>query len=287
MTSKKHYGKQTGRPITHELPTPAGGVRLETFVPWTLVRRGLKKRVITPLDAPQEFLSEATRERAQVNPLRVLDDKRESVQAQLEQAPLMVDHLCTECAQHYDRVRHFLALMGVRWTEAPRLVRGLDYYTRTTFEFVHSLLGAQSAIGGGGRYDGLMETLGGPALSGIGYAMGTDRTLLAREAENLAPLAKPAVTAYVIGLGDTAEDFSVGVVDTLRRAGVGTGTAFGGRGLKGAMKAADRSGARWAIIIGDDEVAARVVQLKDLQTGTQTAVAVSDIVGAIDQEGGT
>lgn len=232
-------------------------------------------------------LDEATRERAQVNPLRVLDDKRESVQAQLEQAPLMVDHLCTECAQHYDRVRHFLALMGVRWTEAPRLVRGLDYYTRTTFEFVHSLLGAQSAIGGGGRYDGLMETLGGPALSGIGYAMGTDRTLLAREAENLAPLAKPAVTAYVIGLGDTAEDFSVGVVDTLRRAGVGTGTAFGGRGLKGAMKAADRSGARWAIIIGDDEVAARVVQLKDLQTGTQTAVAVSDIVGAIDQEGGT
>lgn len=240
----------------------------------------------------QEFLAglpldEATAQRARINPLRVLDDKRAEIRVLLTDAPLPPDHLCDECREHFTRVQQALTALGVRFVLNPRLVRGLDYYTRTTFEFVHSLLGAQSAIGGGGRYDGLMETLGGPALSGIGYAMGTDRTLLAREAENLAPLAKPAVTAYVIGLGDTAEDFSVGVVDTLRRAGVATGTAFGGRGLKGAMKAADRSGARWAIIIGDDEVAARVVQLKDLQTGTQTAVAVSDIVGAIDQEGGT
>ena len=123
-------------------------------------------------------LDEATRERAALNPLRVLDDKRPEVQAKLVGAPYMVDHLCTECRDHYDEVREHLRTVGVQWTEAPALVRGLDYYTRTAFEFTHSLLGAQSGIGGGGRYDGLMESLGGQALSGIGFGIGTDPALL-------------------------------------------------------------------------------------------------------------
>ena len=238
-------------------------------------------------------LDEATRARADLNPLRVLDDKRPEVQAQLDGAPVMVDHLCAECQEHYDAVRSYLRAMGVAWTEAPRLVRGLDYYTRTTFEFSHPLLGAQAAIGGGGRYDGLMESLGGPAMSGIGFGLGTDRTLLAREAEGLAPLAPPPVTVFVVPLGPSATEATVTAVSALRGIGVATTSAFGTRGLKGAMKAADRSGARWAVIIGEDEVAARTVQVKDLQTGTQTGVPIDDLAAMIrtqqeatHQEGG-
>ena len=188
-------------------------------------------------------------------------------------------------------MRHYLTVMGVAWTEQPRLVRGLDYYTRTTFEFSHPLLGAQSAIGGGGRYDGLMAALGGPEVSGIGFGLGVDRTLLAREEEGLPALAPPLVSAFVVPLGPAADDPCVRLVDRLRAAGIATTSTFGGRGLKGSMKAADRSGARWAVIVGEDEVAHATAQVKDLTTGEQHTVPVDEIVevihpGAIDREGG-
>ncbi len=231
-------------------------------------------------------LDDATRQRAALNPLRVLDDKRDSVQAQLVDAPLMADHLCTACVEHYERVRHFLRVAGVSWDEAPRMVRGLDYYTRTTFEFVHPLLGAQSAIGGGGRYDGLMSSLGGPELSGIGYGLGTDRTLLAREAEGLAPLASPAVSVFVVPLGPGTGDMAVEVLGRLRAAGVACTSSFGARGLKGAMKAADRSGARWAVIIGEDELAGGTLQVKDLADGTQASMTPDEMVDSIAAQSG-
>ena len=223
-------------------------------------------------------LDEATRERAVLNPLRVLDDKRESVQQQLATAPLMTEHLCDECREHYDDVREHLRGYGISWQEEPRLVRGLDYYTRTTFEFSHDLLGAQSGIGGGGRYDGLMAQLGGSDLPGIGFGIGTDRTLLAREAEGLAPLAAPAITVFAVGLGESARRALTPIIDQLRRSGIATDQSYGGRGLKGAMKAADRSGASWAMIMGDDEAAAGTVQLKNLSTGEQTEVPAPEVV---------
>ena len=160
-------------------------------------------------------------ERAQVNPLRVLDDKREEVQSQLGEAPLQVDHLCDECREHYAAVRHYLQLQGVRWVEAPRLVRGLDYYTRTTFEFDHPLLGAQSGIGGGGRYDGLMSELGGQALSGIGFGLGTDRTLLACRAEQRTVADSARCQVFLIHLGAAAKDFNVALAAQLRAAEIG------------------------------------------------------------------
>src|SRR5699024_5438950 len=140
--------------------------------------------------ALQDFLAgldldEATRERAEINPLRVLDDKRPEVQEMTATAPLMRDHLCEGCAEHFGAVRRHLERLGVDYTINPRMVRGLDYYTKTTFEFVHDGLGAQSGIGGGGRYDGLMARLGGQELSGIGFGIGVDRTVLALEAEGL------------------------------------------------------------------------------------------------------
>jgi len=222
-------------------------------------------------------LDEATRERAEQNPLRVLDDKRGDIQAKLADAPLLIDHICDACQDHYDEVRQLLRVVHVPWVEAPRLVRGLDYYTRTTFEFSHPLLGAQSGIGGGGRYDGLMETLGGPALSGIGYGLGADRALLAREAEGLPALAPANTEVFAIALGDQARKDLTWVVRRLRAGGIPTNMAFGSRSIKSAMKAADRSGARWALIIGDRESAAKKIQVKDLVTGEQVEVATPEV----------
>ena len=223
-------------------------------------------------------LDESTRERASINPLRVLDDKRESVQAQLVDAPLMVNHLCDACSAHYDQVREYLRIMNVAWTEAPRMVRGLDYYTRTTFEFTHHLLGAQSGIGGGGRYDGLMASVGGDNLSGIGFGLGTDRTLLACEAEGLAPGSAPHLDAFLVPIGSAAKARLVALSAELRAAGVRNDLAFGDRGLKGAMKAADRSGAPLVVVVGDAEVEADVAQVKTMATGDQATVAWSDLI---------
>jgi histidyl-tRNA synthetase len=232
--------------------------------------------------ALQEFLrgldlDEDTRARIEINPLRVLDDKRPEVQAQLDGAPLMADHLSDSSQAHYDAVRQYLTDLGLTWTEAPRLVRGLDYYTKTTFEFVHNGLGAQSAIGGGGRYDGLSAALGGPDVSGIGYAVGVDRTLLAVQAEGLDITPATGVQAFVVPLGAEAKRIAVRLVGQLRQAGVAADTVYGDRGLKGAMKAADRSGASHAVVIGERDLAEGVGQLRDLRTGEQTAVPVEKL----------
>jgi histidyl-tRNA synthetase len=233
--------------------------------------------------ALQEYLSglpldDATATRAQLNPLRVLDDKRPDVQLLLADAPLPPDHLCEACRAHFARVQQALTGLGVRFTLNPRLVRGLDYYTRTTFEFDHPALGAQSGIGGGGRYDGLMESLGGPDMSGIGFGLGTDRTLLACQAEGLAPGDEHAVDVYLVPLGEAARDAASSTAGALRAADIRVDMAFAGRGLKGAMKAADKSGARWAIIMGDRELAEGAVTLKDLGDGTQVTVPAQAIV---------
>ena len=234
----------------------------------------------------QEFLAglpldDATAARAQLNPLRVLDDKRKDVQALLADAPLPLDHLCDSCREHFARVQQTLTALGIAFIVNPRLVRGLDYYTRTTFEFDHPALGAQSGIGGGGRYDGLMASLGGPELTGIGFGLGTDRTLLACQAEGLHPNADRSVEAYIVPLGEAARDAAAVLAGRLRADGIAVDMAYGGRGLKGAMKHADKSGARWAIIVGEQELADGQVQLKDLASGGQRSVDVDKLVGEI------
>ncbi len=226
-------------------------------------------------------LDEDTRRRAEINPLRVLDDKRPEVQAQLADAPLMVDHLSDATRAHYDAVREHLADLGVAWVEAPRLVRGLDYYTKTTFEFVHGGLGSQSGIGGGGRYDGLSAALGGPDVSGIGYAVGVDRTILAVQAEGLDIAVAAGVQAFVVPLGAEAKKLAVRLVGQLRAAGVAADTVYGDRGLKGAMKAADRSGAAQVVVVGDRDLADGVAQLKTMATGEQVAVPLGELVDRV------
>ena len=222
-------------------------------------------------------LDDATRARAAVNPLRVLDDKRPELAQAIADAPVPVDHLCAECQTHYDSVRDFLRALGVPWHEAPRLVRGLDYYTRTTFEFSHALLGAQSGIGGGGRYDGLMADLGGADLGGIGFGLGVDRTLLACRAEGLAPGAHAHPDVFGVALGAAAKTSLVELLGQLRAVGIHTDMAFVDRGLRGAMKAADRSRASYALIIGERDLADNHVTLRDLADGQQRSVPRADL----------
>ncbi|MGW2024857.1 histidine--tRNA ligase [Streptomyces decoyicus] len=226
-------------------------------------------------------LDEDTRRRVDINPLRVLDDKRESVQKQLDGAPKLRDYLCEACKAYHEQVRELLTAAGVAFEDDEKLVRGLDYYTRTTFEFVHDGLGSQSAVGGGGRYDGLSEMIGGPALPSVGWALGVDRTVLALEAEGVT-LDIPAATAvYAVPLGEEARRVLFGVVTELRRSGVATDFAFGGKGLKNAMKSANRSGARLALVAGERDLAEGVVQLKDLESGEQSAVALDGVADEI------
>ena len=226
-------------------------------------------------------LDEPTRARAAVNPLRVLDDKRPEVRALLADAPLLVDHLSVASAEHHAAVKQHLDDLGVPYVENPLMVRGLDYYTKTTFEFVHDGLGAQSAIGGGGRYDGLMAVLGGQPLGGIGFGLGIDRTLLACRAEGIAPWSVARCDVFGVPLGEAAKRHLVVLAAELRRVGVRVDLAYGGRGLKGAMKAADRSGARFALVLGERDLQAGEVGLKDLATGEQRSVALAAAVAEV------
>lgn len=231
----------------------------------------------------QEFLfkldlDEETRRRAEINPLRVLDDKRPHVREMTADAPVMLDHLSDSAKQHFETVQAHLQALGVPFAINPRMVRGLDYYTKTTFEFVHDGLGAQSGIGGGGRYDGLMRQLGGQDVSGIGFGLGVDRTLLALRAEGKSAGESTGCDVYCIpSAPDAKVDVAVLAAD-LRRAGVRTDVAYGDRSLKAALKSADRTGASVALIV---DPGAADVKVKDLGTGDQTAVGREAVVAEV------
>ena len=212
------------------------------------------------------------------NPLRVLDCKRPACVAATADAPLPMQHLCGPCAAHLARVEDGLRAVGVPFTEDPRLVRGLDYYTRTTFEFAAEALDtAQNAVGGGGRYGGLVEDLGGPATPGIGFGCGVERVLLAAEAEGLDLTGGAAVDVFVVDTtgGTAARDLAT----ALREAGIAADRAWDNRSFKAQFKAADRSGARVALVVGPDEAGRGVVAVKDLRDkAPQTEVTRDEVV---------
>jgi histidyl-tRNA synthetase len=227
-------------------------------------------------------LDEETLRRADINPLRVLDDKRPDVQKQLTDAPLLRDYLCDACKAYHEEVRELITAAGVVFEDDPKLVRGLDYYTRTTFEFVHDGLGSQSAVGGGGRYDGLSEMIGGPSLPSVGWALGVDRTVLALEAEGIELDIPSATSVFAVPLGEEARRILFAKVTELRKNGVAADFSYGGKGLKAAMKAANRSGARYALVLGERDLAEGVVQLKDMESGEQSAIGVNEIVAELE-----
>ena len=218
------------------------------------------------------------------NPLRVLDCKRAPCRTVTDAGPMLIDHLCDDCRTHFDVVTGGLDALGINWTLAPRLVRGFDYYTRTTFEFSSRALdSAQNAVGGGGRYDRLAEELGGEPTSGIGFGSGVERVLLALEAEHVAPLANPRTDVFIIDTADGRTGLVLG--EKLRSRGVAVERGYDGRSMKSQMKLADRSGARLAVIIGPSEISSGTVTMRDLRRATdgdrQMSVPLADVDSAI------
>jgi len=225
-------------------------------------------------------LDQASAERAKLNPLRLFDDKRDEIKSKMRQAPVLLDYLSSESSKHFEKVKELLDSVKIAYQINPRMVRGLDYYTGTTFEFDHPLLGAQSGIGGGGRYDGLMGSLGGADVSGIGFGLGVDRVLMACKAEKTLPLDINPLELFIAPITDAAKSFGFKLLSQLRDAGIKCDMAYGDRGLKGAMKAADKSGATYALVIGDDEIASGTCELKMMSSGNviSSTLTTTDLI---------
>ena len=224
-------------------------------------------------------LDEETSARALINPLRLFDDKRPEVKEAMSKAPVLMDYLTSESAADFAKVKELLGALDIAFVVNTRMVRGLDYYTGTAFEFVHNDLGAQSGIGGGGRYDGLMAQLGGQELSGIGFGLGIDRVLLAREAEGLSLPDGLGLDLYIVPLG--TGDAALAVAEQLRQRGIRVDLAFGDKALKGAMKSADKSGAKYSIVLGVDEISSGVISLKEMKSGATSSVTLSALANEL------
>lgn len=225
-------------------------------------------------------LDEATQMRAQLNPLRLFDDKREEIKTYMAKAPILLDYLNKESKRHFDTVQGLLKNIGIQFKINPRMVRGLDYYTGTTFEFEHQMLGAQSGIGGGGRYDGLMASLGGAEVSGIGFGLGVDRILMACQAENSLPAIINQIEIFIAPITEAGKAAGFKLLAELREAGIVCDMAYGDRALKGAIKAADKSGAKFSLVIGDDEVSSGNCHLKLMSSGEMisSSLEASDLI---------
>lgn len=225
-------------------------------------------------------LDEATIERAKINPLRLFDDKRDEIKSAMAKAPILLDYLSSESAEHFEEVKRLLSEINIDYVINPRMVRGLDYYTGTTFEFDHQLLGAQSGIGGGGRYDGLMSSLGGSDVSGIGFGLGVDRILMACQAENCLPASINQLDLFIVPITEKGKSLGFKLISDLRTAGIGCDMAYGDRGLKGGMKAADKSQALYALVLGDDEVVSGKCELKLMSSGEviSSNLTVSELI---------
>ncbi|MHB8219820.1 MAG: histidine--tRNA ligase [Acidimicrobiales bacterium] len=236
------------------------------------------ERLRVELRERRELLCDDHRGRIEGNPLRILDCKTEQCRGATEGVPKLVDALCEPCAAHFSRFQSGLNEVGVSYAVDFRLVRGFDYYNRTTFEFAsHAIAAAQNAIGGGGRYDGLVEMMGGPPTPGIGFGIGIERALLAVAAESAVAGHLASLDAFVVDVvgGDAARDLTV----ALRRAGFHADRAFDGRSMKSQMKAADRSGAEIALIVGPNEHASGTVTLRTLRReGPQRVIPRADVV---------
>ena len=218
------------------------------------------------------------------NPMRILDCKEEKCNRLSAGAPEIVECLCEECSEHFRGLRGFLDAVGIEYTLNPRLVRGLDYYTKTAFEIQYPLLGAQSAVCGGGRYDGLIEECGGSPTPGIGFAIGIERVLLALEKQALLPPTEEQVPIWVLPIGDGTKIQAFSLLDRLRTAGLKADMDHVGRSLKAQMKQANRTNARFVALIGEDEARTQQVTLKNMKTGEQTLLTADAAIDHLKQE---
>lgn len=228
-----------------------------------------------------EDLCEDCRSRFERSPLRILDCKKDSDKPYMADAPKITDCLCEECADHFAKLKELLTSAGISFTHDPRLVRGLDYYTKTAFEIKYPPLGAQSAVAGGGRYDGLIEEMGGNPTPAVGFATGLERLLLALESQNLLPEKNRSVDAYVVALGETAQTEGFKLLNSLRQQGLSAAMDFAGRSMKAQMKQANKLGAKYSVILGEDEIAEGVVMLRSMEDSSQAKVPMNQVAEKI------
>jgi histidyl-tRNA synthetase len=221
--------------------------------------------------------------RIETNPLRVLDSKLPEEQAIIGKLPRISDHLCDECREHFAKLKEELRLRGIAYEENWRLVRGLDYYTRTTFEVIAEGLGSQNAVCGGGRYDGLVELLGGPPTKGIGFAIGTDRAILSLQESGKLP-SLPALAVFVAWMGQAAYLTAVNIAQKLREAGLAVELPPEEMKFKRSLALADKLGARYALIIGEDEVNSGTFTLKRLADSDQKKLSKFDLLEYLESE---
>lgn len=229
-------------------------------------------------------LCDDCKDRFERSPLRILDCKADADKPYMADAPKITDCLCEECQEHFHKVQEYLTEAGVEFELDPRLVRGLDYYTKTAFEIKYAPLGAQSAVAGGGRYDGLIEEIGGKPTPAVGFATGLERVLLALEKQNLLPEMDNSTDAFVVALGEAAQPVAFRLLTELRAAGLKANMDYAGRSMKAQMKQANKFNARFALIIGDDEVKEACVQLKDMTNSEQQKVSFDDIISKLSAE---
>jgi histidyl-tRNA synthetase len=254
-------------------------------------RPAYRELLLEYLRSRRDDLRDEHRDRFEENPLRVLDCKDEACRKVAAGAPMMVDHLCDACRAHFDAVVEGVRAAGLQPVMTPTLVRGLDFYTRTAFEFVSEAMqdtgnAQQSTLFGGGRYDGLAETLGGPRVPGVGFGMGLERVLIALDDEGIEPPEEPPIAVFVVALGDAARETGRGLARDLRAAGVSADIAYEDRPLKAQLKMADHAGARFAAIVGERELAEGAVTLRRHAHGEQESVPIERLAARLDGENG-
>ena len=247
-------------------------------------RPAYRQKLIEFFEGKKDQLCDDCRERLYKNPLRILDCKEEGCKKASIGAPEITDYLCDDCHKKFEAVKHYLDGLGISYTVDPRLVRGLDYYTNTAFEIQYPPLGAQSAVCGGGRYDGLVEEIGGPSTPGIGFAIGLERLLLALEMQNLISAPKAQKRVYIAALGEDAVAEGFKIQEELRGLGILTDMDLQGRSLKGQMKQAGKLDSQFTVIIGSNELEKGAAAVKNMADGTQKDIPFAEVADYISKE---
>ena len=228
-----------------------------------------------------EGLCETCNSRFEKNPMRILDCKNDNCQKEIKEAPLMLDHICDECKVHFDNVKEYLDLANIDYVVDPKIVRGLDYYTRTSFEFISNEIGAKGTVCGGGRYDGLIEQLGGPSTPGIGFGMGIERLMLSLENNNIQLPSMKGLDVFIVTIGEKADKEAFRLLNQLRANDISADKDHLGRSIKAQFKYADKVNTSYTIVIGDDEIAKDIVTLKNMKTGEQEEIKLSNLIDII------
>ncbi|WP_352419921.1 histidine--tRNA ligase [Proteiniborus sp.] len=225
-----------------------------------------------------DSLCETCQSRYEKNPMRILDCKNERCQTEIIDAPLMVDYLCNECSDHFEKVKEYLEIAGIEYKVDPKIVRGLDYYTKTAFEFISNEIGSQSTVCGGGRYDGLVEELGGPQTPAVGFGMGMERLLLTLENNGIEVPREKGLDIFIVTIGDKADKEAFRLLNNLRKNGISADKDYLERSIKAQFKYSDKLESEYTMVIGDDEVDKGIVSIKNMKTGEQQEVKLNNLI---------